>query len=605
MTQASSVSHDRASTPALHLLLLLLVAAGFFFVGLGRLPLLEPDEGRNAEVAREMLASGDWITPHYDTLPYLDKPVVFFWLVAGSYRGLGISEWTARFPSALMALGTMFLVWMLARRMFGDSAGVRAALIFASSPLALGLARMVIFDMTLTFFVVLAMVSFRMAEDRDFQGRAPDVVFFAAMGIATIIKGPVGFLLPLLSLLAYEAARGKIRELKRLRWGLGIIVFLAVALPWFVAVSLRNPGFPRYAFWQESILRFATGRAHRSGSIFYYLPVYFAGFFPWSLALFFFGLNRWRSWKTLQQEQHRSTLFLLSWAVVVFVFFSISHSKLPAYFLPALIPLSILMAHSWSELDRAGSARVDWITAAFAALMLVGFVVAALPQVAHYGLNWNRLTRNLPPGAAALLPGTLLYSGLILVALAVLGRMVTRRRGKAWPWAAFILMVSVTPLLTVRWIQALKFYADGTSSRRLAETIRASPERDLSIYGYYYFRTGLGFYLRRPIGLVTADGDELTSNYIVALLADRALSLPSLAPAMPIPRDLSPGGPGGFGPLLLDGQGLKNLAETSSRPFLVIVQNNEVEDLAKIVGTLEPLWAGWQYSVWKIAGGKN
>jgi len=602
MTLASSASQDRVSIPALHLLLLLLVAACLFFAGLGRLPLLDPDEGRNAEVAREMLASGDWVTPHYDTLPYLDKPAVFFWLVAGSFRTFGVSEWAARFPSALMALGTMFLVWLLARRMFGDAAGLRAALVFVSSPLALGLARIVIFDMTLTFFVALAMVSFRMAEDRDFQRWPPDLVFFGAMGIATIIKGPVGFLLPLLSLLAYEAARGKIRELKRLRWGLGILVFLAVALPWFFAVSMRNPGFPRYAFWQESILRFATGHAHRSGSIFYYLPVYFAGFFPWSLVLLFVALNRLRGWKALRQEQHRATLFLLSWAAVVFLFFSISRSKLPAYFLPALIPLSILIAHVWSKTDWADTVRVDWLTAGFSALMLIGFLIAALPQFAHYGLNWNRLTKSIPPSAAGLLSGTLLYSGLILVALGVLGRIVTRQRGKAWPWVTFILLVLTTPLLILRWIPTIRLYAEGTSSRTLAETVLASPERDLPIYGYYYFRTGLAFYLQRPIGLVTEDGDELTSNYIVSLLAARAHSLPSLPPTMVIQHSA---GPGGSAPLLVDAQGLRNLAETSSRPLLVMVRNNEVGNLAETVGRLEPLWSGWQYSVWKIPGGKN
>jgi 4-amino-4-deoxy-L-arabinose transferase-like glycosyltransferase len=602
MAQPPSHSSRYSSIPALHLLLLLGAATCFFFAGLGHLPLLEPDEGRNAEVAREMLASGDWITPHYDTLPYLDKPAVFFWLVAGSYRAFGISEWAARFPSALMALGTMFMVWVLGRRMFGDSIGLRAGLVFASSPLALGLARIVIFDMTLAFFVVLAMLSFRMAEDCDFQRRGPDLVFFAAMGIATIIKGPVGFLLPLLSILVYEGVRGEIREMKRLRWGLGLVVFLVVALPWFVAVSMRNPGFPRYAFWQESILRFATGHAHRSGSLFYYFPVYFAGFFPWSLVLFFAALNRWRSWKSLRQEQHRATLFLLSWAAVVFVFFSISRSKLPVYFLPALIPLSMLVAHVWSELDLAGTVRVDWLTGGFAALMLFGFLIAVLSQSTHYGLNWTRLTKNIPPSAAELLSGTLLYSGLILVALGVLGRMVTRRRGKAWQWVAFNLLALATPLLTLRWIQALRLYAERTSSRRLAEIILASPERDLPIYGYYYFRTGLGFYLQRQIGLVTEDGDELTSNYIVSLLARGAHSLPSLPPAMVIQRGRSPGE---SAPLLVDAQGLKNLAETSSQPFLVMARNDEVGGLAETVGRLEPFWSEWQYSVWKIPGRKN
>ena len=596
MMQPSVDSSRTPSIPLVHLLILLLAAACLFFAGLGRLPLLEPDEGRNAEVAREMLASGDWITPHYDTLPYLDKPAVFFWQVAASFRVFGVSEWAARLPSALMALATMLLVWLLGRRMFGDRAGLRAGLVFASSPLALGLAHFVTFDMTLTFFVTLALVSFRVAEESRFQRRAPDMILFAAMGIATITKGPVGFLLPLLSILVYKAVSGDIGGLKRLRWGLGVIVFLAVALPWFILASVRNPGFPRYAFWQESILRFTTGHVHRTGSIFYYIPVYFAGFFPWSMVLFFVALNRLRRWKALRQEQHRATLFLLSWAGVVFVFFSISRSKLPAYFLPALVPLSILIGYAWSKLDGVGLPRVDWLTASFAALMLVGFVMAALPQLANYVRNWRRLTSNLPPGAAGLVSGTLLYSGLILVALAVLGRIVTRRRRPAWQWVTFILLVSATPLLTLRSIPALKLYADGVSSRRLAETILASRERDLPIYGYYYFRTGLGFYLQRPIGLVTEDGDELTSNYIVALLAGRGLSASNRAGAVSIQHGASPGA----APLLVDAQGLGGLSETSSQPFLVVARNNEVGDLAKTVDRLEPLWTVWQYSVWEV-----
>src|SRR5208283_457020 len=107
----------------------LLAAAVLFFAGLGRLPLLEPDEGRNAEVGREMLASGDWITPHYNGFAYLDKPAVFFWMVAASFKTFGVSERAARLPSALMGLATLLLVWFLARRMFGDAVGLRAGMV--------------------------------------------------------------------------------------------------------------------------------------------------------------------------------------------------------------------------------------------------------------------------------------------------------------------------------------------------------------------------------------------------------------------------------------------------------------------------------------------
>ncbi|MGB9485434.1 MAG: glycosyltransferase family 39 protein, partial [Terriglobia bacterium] len=318
----------------LPLLLFFVLAGCLFFAGLGSLPLLEPDEGRNAEVAREMLASGDWLTPHYNALPYLDKPVVFFWLVASSFKVAGLHEWSARAPSALMGLCLLLLSWFLTRRMFGDSTAVRAGVIIATAPLAMVFSRLVIFDMTLAFLITLAMASFWFAEAAEFRRPGLDILMFLAMGLATITKGPVGFLLPLLSVIAYQALRGKLRELKHLRWGLGCAVFLAAVLPWFISVSIRYPDFPRYALLEESLARFSGGLVHRKGGPLYYFPVFLAGFFPWSIALLWAGWSQHKRWREIRLEQNRSTLFLLTWSVVIFVFFSLSQSKLPGYFLP-------------------------------------------------------------------------------------------------------------------------------------------------------------------------------------------------------------------------------------------------------------------------------
>ncbi len=284
----NSSSNSRTLLP-LSLGLLLLVAGITFFAGLGHFPLLEPDEGRNAEVGREMLMSGDWITPHYNTLAYLDKPAVYFWMEAAALKLLGVNETAARLPSALMALGTMLLIWFLGRRMFGNGAGLRAGLIFAVCPLAVALAREVIFDMTLAFLVTVAMVAFWLAEESDYRKPAYEILMFAAMGLATITKGFVGILIPVVSVLLYQTARGRAREWLRLRWGWGLLVFCAVALPWFIAVSTRNPDFPRYAFWNESLKRFTTQASHRGGGVFYYVPVFLGGFFPWSLFLLLAG----------------------------------------------------------------------------------------------------------------------------------------------------------------------------------------------------------------------------------------------------------------------------------------------------------------------------
>jgi 4-amino-4-deoxy-L-arabinose transferase-like glycosyltransferase len=581
---------DLRTTLALHLALLLCAAAVLFFVGLGRLPLLEPDEGRNAEVAREMLASGDWITPHFNGFAYLDKPAVYFWMVAASLKTFGISEGAARLPSALMAAATMLLVWFLAHRMFGQSVGLRAGIVFASCPLAMVFAREVIFDMTLTFFVTLAMVAFWLAEDSSFRRPWLDVLMFGAMGVAIITKGPVGVLLPLLSVLIYEAVRGRWRELRRLRWGLGLLVFILVALPWFIAVSVRNPDFPRYAFWDESLKRFATGNAHRGGGIFYYIPVYLGGFFPWSLFLLLAGWNRLRRWRELKQAEGRPVLFLLCWTVWVFGFFTVSQSKLPGYFLPAVVPLSILMGLVWRDVGKDAQARSpDWLTAGFALLLGIGILVAGASHSWVFASAQVRLAKKLHPGVLGLLKPSLLYSGLILCALAIVGRnLASRMRGRVLAGATFALVAAIVPMLVLRWLVPLRLYAESDSSRRLAATILASPEKQLPLFGYYCFRTSLPFYLRRPVGLVSAHWGEMTSNYQVVRQAEA--------------RRAGAGHPGEG--LLLAPAEFHALANSTAQPLLVMVPNTRVGNLSEDVGRIEPLWNEWDLSIWEVSPAK-
>jgi len=574
--------------PVLQLALLLALAGLLFFVGLGRLPLLEPDEGRNAEVGREMLASGDWITPHFNGFVYLTKPAVFFWLVAGSLRIFGISEGAARLPSALLGAATVLLVWFLARRMFGDFAGLAAGVIFAACPLAMVFAREVIFDMTLTFLVALAMTAFWLAEEGAFHKPSLGLLMFAAMGVAVITKGPVGILLPAGSLLTYGVARGNARDFRRLRWGWGLLVFLAVALPWLVAVSLRNPDFPRYALWTESLKRFATGSAHRGGSLFYYIPVFLGGFFPWSLFLLLAGWNRLRRWRDLHRPEARPVLYLMAWVVWVFVFFTLSHSKLPGYFLPAVVTMSVLMGAVWQEAGKNRQARSpDWLTGGFALLLGIGILLAGASQAWIFSSLQARLGRRLTPAMLALIKPSLLYSGLILAALGVVGRnLAGRLRGRALAGATLVMAAAVSPLLAVRWFLPLRLYAETDSCRRLAATILRSPEAQAPVIGYYYFRQSLPFYLRHPVGLLSIEWGEMTSNYQVMHQAEARRA-----------GVLNPGKG-----LLLTVPEFTALAKSTAQPILVMSPNFLVRDLAGNVGRIEPLWSERDYSIWEIPG---
>lgn len=561
-----------------------------FFAGLGRLPLVEPDEGRNAEVGREMLASGDWITPHYNGFTYLDKPALYFWMVAGSFKMLGVSEFAARVPSALMGVATVLLIWFLARRMFGNAAGVRAGMVFAACPLPLILAREVIFDMTLTFLVTAAMVAFWLVEEVDFRSPWFDALMFAAMGLATITKGFVGLLIPLGSVLIYEAARGRWRQSLRLRWGWGLLILLVTALPWFIAVSLRNPDFPRYALWNESLKRFTTGASHRGGGFLYYVPIFLGGFFPWSFFLLLAGWNHLRRWRELRWESGRPTLFLLCWAVWVFVFFTTSHSKLPAYFLPAVVPLSILVGVAWGEVGKDASVRSpDWLTAGFTMLLGLGVLVAAASHSWLYAHFQARLAKRLPPDLLGLLQPSLLYTGLILAALGYLGRrLAAQTRGRVAAIATFALAAITVPIIALRWYPPLQLLAESQSSRRLAETILASPERDCPVFGYYYFRTGLPFYLHRPVGLLSIEWGEMTSNYQVAYQAAARRT---------------PGTDSGKG-ILVTVPEFQSIARGNPQPVLVLTPVSLVRDLWKNVGRGDPEWNESDFFVWEIPPAK-
>jgi len=564
----------------------MLLGGVLFFVGLGRLPLIEPDEGRNAEVAREMLVTGDLITPHYDGFAYLDKPAVFFWMVAASFWAAGVNEFAARLPSALMALATLFLVWFLARRMFGATAGIRAGIIFATTPLVIAFSRIVIFDMTLTFLVSLAMTSFWLACESEFRRPAFDVLFFAAIGVAAITKGPVGFLLPLLSVLAFAGVTGRFGEIKRFRWGIGLLVFLAVALPWFLAASRANPDFPRYAFWDESLRRFATGNAKRGGNVLYYVPIYLVGFLPWSFFLLYAGIQNAKQVRLLREKRLRCEAFLISWVALIFVFFTISRSKLPGYFLPAVIPLSILMARVWEDAETREEPRPFWLRAGFVTVAILGVLVALSPQAFRFAAVVAAATRKMSPGVLALARPALLASGVIVMALGIIGRNLTARKaGPKFAWLALALAALTVPLPLVRWLPTIAAYADGSSSRRLGEAIGKLPEKDLPVYAYFCFRTGMPFYLRRNVNLVTTTGSELTSNYIVATLKRRE--------SMMI---MKPRGEAD----IISSKGLRARAMGGDGPFLVFVRNRDVGKLAALLPDVEPLVNDWEYSLWKV-----
>jgi 4-amino-4-deoxy-L-arabinose transferase-like glycosyltransferase len=506
------------------LLLGLAVGLGMVLGHLGLMPLLNPDEGRNAAVAQEMLTGGSWLVPTLDGLPYLDKPALYFKLVALSLGAFGRSEAAARLPSALAALGVLALVYGFCRTEYDRRTAAIAVAIVATAPLFFTLAHTVIFDMPLALCVVAAIFAGYRAEAADPASRRRWYLgFAAAAGLGILVKGPVGLVVPVLVLLPFNWIDGRRDSWHRLLAPRNLLLIVAIVLPWFVGVSLQHGDFPYYGLVRETLLRFATGELHRTQPFYFYLPVVLGTFFAWSLLLPEAAVLTW-------QRRHRLSrpdrLFLV-WAVVVVLFFSISQSKLAGYILTAIIALGVLAARVVARAVAAPESRsarllrrASWALAVIAMLgglaALAGALTPALGAPAWAALGrWSRLGAALPAAARPIVAP--LIATLLLVGLAA--SLAAWRRVPALAFAAFLSLPLLAYALPLPGSIALaELRSDRGLARRLADL---GPKVEIACLGC--FPPGLTFYLNRRVTVISgADGAELTSNYIRFVLAQAA-----------------------------------------------------------------------------------
>jgi 4-amino-4-deoxy-L-arabinose transferase-like glycosyltransferase len=464
---------------------------------LGSVPLMDPDEGRNAEVAREMAASGDWAVPQLNGLPYLDKPILYFACSAAAIRAFGASATAARLPSLLFTLATAALVWWAARRMWGQPAAEVAALAASASPLAVGFARGVIFDSALSFFVSLATVCLLWALEAADRAAARRWATFAwaAMGLGVLTKGPVALLLPLLVAVPFALWRRSARRLFPL---LGLLALAAVVTPWIAAMSLRVPGFLTYALVTETMARVATPALHRTEPFWYFIPVIIAGTLPWAFALPAAARARLRDADGRRRSEPR-TVYLLLWLVLPLLFFSLSQSKRSQYVLPLVVPVALLVGAGVGAGGRLPAARTLALAEGATGGLLL--VAASLPAVVTRLNPELRLAvpRGVPPVAAALLGGCLL-------ALAV-----NRWRPRA---ALAVATVLAIPLLTAPATGRVLLAAitEARSSRAVVAALPGPPQAfRLASVGAY--SPALSYYMRQDTVMFTDDGEPLRSNY--------------------------------------------------------------------------------------------
>jgi 4-amino-4-deoxy-L-arabinose transferase-like glycosyltransferase len=337
--------------------------------------LFAPDEGRYAQIPQAMLATGDWITPRLNGFKYFEKPPLQYWATAVIYKLFGEDEWTARLWPALVGfLGAGVVAW-IGTVSAGRRVGGLAGFMLATSLGYFVAGQYLTLDMGLTFFLTCALAFLIEAQSAELPDRARTrwmLLVWGALACAVLSKGLVGIVLPGLALGAYMALTRDLGLLRRLAIAPGIGVLLAVSAPWFLLVQDRNPEFFRFFFIYEHFERFALPGHHRPGPWWYFIPVLLAGTLPWTPLVARAIVQAVRERGSKDRGNLNIDLLLVVWAATIFLFFSLSSSKLPAYVLPALPPLVLLAARRIGKIDAKGFVRDAAFSGALAAVAAGG-----------------------------------------------------------------------------------------------------------------------------------------------------------------------------------------------------------------------------------------
>ncbi|MEP7205567.1 MAG: glycosyltransferase family 39 protein [Casimicrobiaceae bacterium] len=493
------------------LLVLAALVGALWFGNVEHRVLQHPDEGRYAEIAREMAATGDWLTPRLNGLKYFEKPPLQYWLTAATFDAFGVHAWSARLWPVLAGLLAVGAIGVAGLQLGGPALGATAALVLAGTLWQVALAQIITLDALLSGLLAVGFAAFVLAQRAQ---AAPEArrhwmwLAWAAMAGASLTKGLIGIVIPAGALVLYSLAARDFALWRRLSIGSGLLVYLAIAAPWFVAVSLANPEFASFFFVHEHFQRFLTTEHRRTGSLWYFVPLFIAGVIPWITVLLWSLRRAWRD-GTPNGLGFSWQRFALVWAGFVFVFFSVSGSKLPSYILPMFPPLALVLGWTLLRLDARTLYRLTLpMTAAAIVLALAAWV--AYPRLAA------PFADDRQPVAALLAFGSWVKLALSaaavggIIALAAFRRSSARARFTGI--AALAVATLATTQLVVGGLDSFRLTRSAYDILRQAEArVAAGPPLDSPAVPFFQVRMydqTIPFYLRRTTTLVEF-ADEL------------------------------------------------------------------------------------------------
>jgi len=518
---------------------LVIAVSVIWFANLEYRKLIKPDEGRYAEIQREMVVSGDWTTPRLNGLKYFEKPPLQYWVTATAYTVFGEHQWTSRLWMGLTGFAGILLVWFAGLRLFGREAAGYAAILLGSSMLYVLMGHINTLDMGVTFFLTLGIAGLLLGQTQTDATKRRNwmLLAWAALGLAVLSKGLMGLVLPGAALFIYAVVQRDFSVFKRMHWLPGLAVFLLITAPWFYLVMKANPEFFQRFFIYEHYTRFTTKDLGRYQPWYYFIPILLAGMLPWTVLMFdtlfrtAFGSGLGRDSKQ-SFESPRSAIntvrpelvegykkaltgssfdstalrsgrtvnvvfnpahFLLIWAVFIYLFFTVSGSKLPSYLLPMFPALALLMG---KQLATMNARRLFWLIAPVLPLTLLalGFApftarLADTPlQVQGYGEY-----------AYWLVAAALVWLLGVIAALVLLRRPQVVKESKL----VAVLVLALSSLLAAQLgTSGYNTIAKERSAYFIAEAIRPYVKADEPFYSVSTYEQTLPFYLKRTFTLV-------------------------------------------------------------------------------------------------------
>lgn len=505
-----------------HLAILLLLAGLLFLTGLGNLGLTDRDEGSNAEAAREMLESGDFVSPTLNYEPRFAKPALTYWVISGTYWLLGVNEFSARLPSAIFGIALILVHYLFLTRVCGATVGFFGTLMLLLNLEIVAISRLVLTDSILIFFTTVATYSFWLGIHGEGRARHFFWLLYIGMALAMLTKGPIGILIPLLAIIPYLTLTRQ--------WGrywthgfplAGGCLFLLVASPWYVTMFAVHGAEYAASAQANTLGRFMNVIGGHGGTFLFYFPILLFGFFPWSGFLpvaLYQALKDWRAYWSrdrIPAQEQSLALFAGLWAVGIFLFFSLSATRLPHYIGPLFPAVAILTAMYWSRCVKEPS--TPGLHASLRTMLVLGYVLglglAFTPAI--YEAFAETIAREFPAATkigAGLSP---VVTGVVLL----IGALITRYFGltadrRVWAVGAACAMITVVMLIIIH-ISLPRFNKYFVAPPQALATIAGynlGPNDRLIQYGRR--RPSLVFYAKRKVLHVSPGKEKKFESYL-------------------------------------------------------------------------------------------